>query len=56
MALSEPKQLYTQILFIPERKGEPDITLASIEKLSQNIGWSPNINLNTGIGLFEKIA
>ncbi len=40
------------IIFIPERKGEPEITLASVDKLSQNIGWSPNINLKTGIGLF----
>lgn len=40
--------------FIPERKGEPRITLAAIDKIKTAFGWSPTIDLESGVKLLEE--
>ena len=38
-------------IYIPKRPGEPDITHANIEKVVNEIGWSPKIDIKNGIKL-----
>jgi UDP-glucose 4-epimerase len=39
------------MVHIPKRPGEPDCTFASITKIKEKLKWSPNINLEKGVGI-----
>lgn len=39
----------TDIINIPKRPGEPDITHADISKIRRDIGWTPKIKIEEGI-------
>lgn len=36
---------------IPKRPGEPDCTFANIEKIKMRLDWSPEVSLETGVGI-----
>ncbi|PPR47626.1 MAG: UDP-N-acetylglucosamine 4-epimerase [Alphaproteobacteria bacterium MarineAlpha5_Bin8] len=36
-------------IFLPKRPGEPDITWANINKISNKFNWSPKISFNEGV-------
>jgi UDP-glucose 4-epimerase len=38
-----------EIVYIPKRPGEPDVTHADISKANDLLGWSPEISLEDGI-------
>jgi len=41
-------------VFIPERKGEAAITLANIDKIKNDLGWIPEIDIKAGIESYYK--
>jgi len=38
-------------VYIPKRPGEPDCTHADIEKVMQDLNWSPNVSIEEGVNL-----
>ena len=36
-------------IHIPKRPGEPDITHADVTKINSELGWSPEISIETGV-------
>ena len=47
-------QNYNNIIYIPKRPGEPDLTHANIEKIKKIIGWAPEISIQDGISSLLK--
>ena len=45
------KLLKGNCVFIPERPGEPKVTFADIEKIKQQLNWSPKISIEDGIDI-----
>ncbi|EMY76229.1 3-beta hydroxysteroid dehydrogenase/isomerase family protein [Leptospira weilii serovar Ranarum str. ICFT] len=43
-----------EVTYIPKRPGEPDCTFADIAKIKKDLGWSPKISIETGIGELLK--
>ena len=41
--------LKNEIIYIPKRPGEPDITHAKISKITNMTGWKPKITFKEGI-------
>ena len=39
-----------EIINLPKRPGEPDCTWADISKVSEFLGWKPQIDLKEGVG------
>ncbi len=39
------------IVYIPERPGEPDCTLADITKVRDELGWRPQVPFAEGVGM-----
>ncbi len=37
------------VVHIPKRPGEPDVTWADISKITQNLGWRPQIDFEQGV-------
>lgn len=37
------------IVYLPKRPGEPDMTWADITKIRQALGWKPKVTLEKGI-------
>ena len=37
-------------IYIPKRPGEPDCTWANITKLTNELGWKPEISFDEGVG------
>ena len=37
------------VVSIPKRPGEPDCTFADTTKITRELGWSPNVNLEAGV-------
>ena len=40
---------YNNIIYIPDRPGEPRITHANINLIKKDLNWSPKISLKKGI-------
>lgn len=40
--------------FIPKRPGEPDSTFADISKIKRDMGWSPSVPIEDGVGELLK--
>jgi UDP-glucose 4-epimerase len=38
------------VVYIPKRPGEPDCTFADISLIKQTLGWTPKVDLETGVG------
>ena len=36
-------------VYLPKRKGEPDITYADISKIKKYLGWKPQIKFENGV-------
>ncbi len=45
------KLLKGNCVFIPERPGEPKVTFANIEKIRDQLNWSPKISIEKGINI-----
>ncbi len=45
------KLLEGNYVFIPERPGEPKVTFANIEKIRDQLSWSPKISIEKGISI-----
>ncbi len=43
------KLLEGNFVYIPERPGEPKVTFANIEKIREQLNWSPKISIEKGI-------
>lgn len=43
------KLLGGDIVYVPKRPGEPDITLADIGKAAQGLGWKPKVSFEEGV-------
>ncbi|EMJ92071.1 SDR family oxidoreductase [Leptospira alstonii] len=43
-----------EVIYIPKRPGEPDSTFADITKIKKDLGWSPKISIEIGIGELLK--
>jgi|Laugrefa1bdmlbdn_1035148.scaffolds.fasta_scaffold04215_4 UDP-glucose 4-epimerase len=41
--------LQGEVVCIPKRPGEPDCTFADISKVTRELGWKPDINLEDGV-------
>jgi len=41
----------TGVVHIPKRPGEPDCTLADISRIKAELGWSPCVSLEEGVGV-----
>ena len=41
-------------IYIPKRPGEPDTTFADISKITDDLGWSPKIDIEIGIDILLK--
>ncbi|MEE3255114.1 MAG: GDP-mannose 4,6-dehydratase, partial [Chloroflexota bacterium] len=35
--------------YIPKRPGEPDCTFADISRITQEIGWKPQVSIEEGV-------
>lgn len=42
------------VVYIPKRPGEPDITWADISKINKYLKWKPKVNFNQGVNLMLK--
>ena len=50
------KLLNGNIINIPKRPGEPDITFADIKKIKKELNWKPKISIEQGINkLLDEI-
>jgi UDP-glucose 4-epimerase len=38
------------VVYVPKRPGEPDVTWADISKITRDLGWSPRIGFEEGVG------
>ena len=38
-----------EVVYIPKRPGEPDLTWADITKAKKILGWKPKVNLERGV-------
>ncbi|MEM6623982.1 MAG: NAD-dependent epimerase/dehydratase family protein [Pseudomonadota bacterium] len=38
------------VTYVPKRPGEPDITHADISKIQADLGWSPTVSFENGVG------
>lgn len=38
-----------EVVYIPKRPGEPDITFADITKIQQKLGWQPQVSFEKGV-------
>ncbi len=38
------------VVYIPKRPGEPDCTWADITKIGRDLGWSPSVSFEAGVG------
>ena len=45
---------YDNIIYIPKRPGEPDLTHANIDKIKKTIGWTPEISIQDGVSSLLK--
>lgn len=43
------KLLGGDVVYLPKRPGEPDITFANIEKIKKNLNWEPTITFEDGV-------
>jgi UDP-glucose 4-epimerase len=44
------------VVYVPKRPGEPDCTWADIGKLTQELGWRPEVSFEAGVGrMLEQI-
>lgn len=43
-----------ETIYIPKRPGEPDCTFADITKISQELGWSPQVSIEEGVAQVLK--
>lgn len=43
------KLLGGEVVYVPKRPGEPDCTFADTTKITRELGWSPNVNLEAGV-------
>jgi len=41
-------------LYIPRRPGEPDVTFADISEISKDLGWLPQIDIESGIEIILR--
>jgi len=39
------------VVHIPKRPGEPDCTWADISKIRDELGWMPQVDIATGVGV-----
>jgi UDP-glucose 4-epimerase len=39
-----------EVTYLPKRPGEPDCTFADISKIQRDLGWSPKISFEDGVG------
>ncbi len=42
------------VVFIPKRPGEPDCTWANSHKITHQLGWKPQVDFATGVGIMLK--
>jgi UDP-glucose 4-epimerase len=45
----------SDIVNIPKRPGEPDITFAATEKIKKEIGWQPKVSFQEGVSIMKKL-
>jgi UDP-glucose 4-epimerase len=43
-----------EVVFIPKRPGEPDVTHADIRLIRETIGWQPEISIEEGISILKE--
>ena len=43
-----------KITHIPKRPGEPDNSLAGIDKIKKDLGWEPKVTIEEGVGIILK--
>lgn len=43
-----------EMVFVPKRPGEPDCTWANIDKITQHLGWRPQVDFSTGVATMMK--
>lgn len=48
------KLKYKKKIFIPNRPGEPEVTLADISKIKKNLKWKPKISFDHGMKIILK--
>jgi UDP-glucose 4-epimerase len=48
------KLLGGEVVYIPKRPGEPDVTHADISAISRDLGWGPKISFEQGVGNILK--
>ena len=48
------KLLKGDVVKIPKRPGEPDVTFADIRKIKRNLNWKPKIKIEKGIKYLLK--
>ena len=39
-----------EVVYIPKRPGEPDCTWADIAKITDELGWKPQVSFEQGVG------
>jgi len=39
-----------EVVHIPKRPGEPDVTFADISKIQRELGWAPKVSFEEGVG------
>ncbi len=45
-----------EVVYIPKRPGEPDVTHADISNIQQDLKWQPEVSFETGVGrMLEQI-
>jgi len=43
-----------EVIHIPKRPGEPDVTHADISKIRNMLGWAPKVSIEEGVGILKE--